>query len=118
MLRPMEPTDAGDAIVILCTVPSVEVGETLAEALVGDGLAACVSILGEARSIYRWQGKIEREREQLCIIKSTRAAYAALQARVLALHPYEVPELLVLGVSDGNPAYLAWLTSSVTAPRG
>lgn len=102
-----------DAIVILCTVPSAEVAETLAETLVGERLAACVNIAGEIRSIYRWQGKIERDREHLCIMKSTRAAYPALQKRVLALHPYEVPELVVLAVSDGNPLYLAWLRESV-----
>jgi periplasmic divalent cation tolerance protein len=104
-----------EPIVVLVTVPSIEVGERLAEALVGDGLAACVNLLGEVRSIYRWQGQIERDQERLCLIKSTRDAFAALRARVVALHPYEVPEVIALPISDGHAPYLEWLLGSVTA---
>jgi periplasmic divalent cation tolerance protein len=104
-----------EQIVVLVTVPSREVGEALAEALVGDGLAACVNLLGEMRSIYRWQGKIEREPEQLCVIKTTREVFATLRARVVALHPYEVPEVIALPIVDGHAPYLEWILASVTA---
>jgi periplasmic divalent cation tolerance protein len=107
-----------EPIVVMVSVPSREVGEKLAEVLVSDGLAACVNVMGEMRSIYSWQGKIEREQELLCIIKSTRDAFEALRARVVALHPYQVPEVLALPVSDGHAPYLEWLFGAVTAGGG
>ena len=107
-----------EPIVVLCSVPSPEVGERIAEALVGDGLAACVNVLGEMRSVYRWKGAVERDREQMCLIKTTRDVFAEVVERVTALHPYEVPELVALAIADGNAPYLEWLLASVTASRG
>jgi periplasmic divalent cation tolerance protein len=104
-----------EPIVVLVTVPNSDVGVALAEALVNDELAACVNLVGEVQSIYRWQGKVEREREQLCLIKTTRDAFAALRARILALHPYAVPEVIALAISDGHAAYVEWILASVTA---
>lgn len=105
-------------MVVLVTVPDAAAAEALAEALVGDGLAACVNIVPQVRSIYRWQGAIERSDELLCVAKTTRAAFERLRARVVALHPYEVPEVLALPVESGHPAYLAWLGSSVSGRDG
>lgn len=98
-------------LLVLVTVPAREVGESIAEALVGEQLAACVNIVGPIRSIYRWQGEISRDDELLLLIKTTRARYAALEARILTLHPYEVPEVIALPIEMGSADYLAWIRS-------
>ncbi|HEY2742997.1 MAG TPA: divalent-cation tolerance protein CutA [Polyangia bacterium] len=102
-----------DALVVLVTVPSAESANELAEALVGERLAACVNVVGGVRSIYRWQGAIERDDELLCVCKTTRAAFERLRARVVELHPYELPEVIALPVEHGHAPYLAWITASV-----
>lgn len=83
----------------------------IADTLVEEGLAACVTLLPGARSVYRWQGQLERADECLLLIKARADDYPALERRLLELHPYAVPELLALPVLAGNPAYLAWLES-------
>lgn len=105
-----------EALVVLVTVPSREDGERIAEALVGESLAACVNVVGPIRSIYRWQGALQREDEHLLLIKTTRPRYAALEARVLALHTYETPEVIALPVERGAAGYVEWLRS-VTGDR-
>lgn len=104
---------ANEACVLFCTVPSEEVGVAIARALLDEQLVACVNIVPQVRSLYRWQGKIEDERELLLIMKSERARYAQLETRVRALHPYEVCELIALDVSAGSPPYLAWIKDSL-----
>ena len=106
-----------EALVVLVTVPSREDGERIADALVGESLAACVNVIGPIRSVYRWQGEICRDDEHLLMIKTTRPRYAALEARVLALHTYETPEVIALPVAQGAAAYVAWLAGSVTTDR-
>ena len=90
-----------DALIVFVTVPTREDGDRLADALVGEHLAACVNLVGPIRSVYRWQGAICRDDEQLLLIKTTRRRYAALEARVRALHPYDVPEV-VAGIMETN----------------
>ena len=102
-----------DALVVLLTVPNAETAEKLAEALVGERLAACVNVLDGVRSTYRWKGAVERDDELLCICKTTRAAFDQLRARVVELHPYEVPEVIALPVELGHAPYLAWIMASV-----
>jgi periplasmic divalent cation tolerance protein len=104
-----ESGHASDAVVVLVTVPTVEVATRIAEALVGEGLAACVNVLPEVTSIYRWKGAVERERELLCVIKSRAARFEALRARVVSLHPYELPEVIALPIAFGHAPYLEWL---------
>ena len=101
---------------VLCNCPDAQVADTLAEAVVVAGLAACVNILAPCVSIYRWQGQIERAIEIPLLIKTTEAAYPALEAKLRALHPYEVPEIIQLPISEGLPAYLHWLNEQVTPP--
>jgi periplasmic divalent cation tolerance protein len=103
--------------VVLVTVPSREAGEQLAEALVGEQLAACVNIVGPIRSIYRWQGEICRDDEHLLLIKTTAAGYAALETRVRALHSYDNPEIIALPVETGAAAYLEWVAKRVTGDQ-
>ena len=102
-----------DALVVLVTVPNAETAEKLAEALVGEQLAACVNVLDGVRSAYRWKGAVERDDELLCICKTTRAAFDRLRARIVELHPYEVPEVIALPVELGHAPYLAWIMASV-----
>jgi periplasmic divalent cation tolerance protein len=98
-----------DKIVLFTTVASPEEADRLARALVDRRLAACVTILPQARSVYRWQGRVEESTELLLLIKSRRPLFAALSEAVRALHSYEIPELIALPVVDGNPPYLDWI---------
>jgi periplasmic divalent cation tolerance protein len=98
-----------EAVLVLTTVPEGETGETIALTLVEERLAACVNVLAPMTSYYRWQGAVERETERQLLIKTTRSRLTALQTRLKALHPYELPELIVLTVSDGATAYLEWV---------
>jgi periplasmic divalent cation tolerance protein len=97
------------ALVVLVTAGSTEVAGRLARALVGERLAACVNVVPEIRSIYRWKGEIADETECLLVIKSRRSRFAELEARIRALHPYEVPEILALEPAIGSAPYLRWL---------
>ncbi|BBD81161.1 divalent-cation tolerance protein CutA [Aerosticca soli] len=100
-----------DPTVLLChcTCPDPASATRLATALVEEGLAACVSRLPGVLSTYRWQGRVESAEEVLLLIKTTTDRFAALRERVLALHPYELPELIALPVDRGHPAYLEWV---------
>ena len=97
-----------DVVLILTTVP-VDRGGEIARTLVDERLAACVNVLPAMTSFYRWRGAIEREEESQVIIKTTRDRVAAVQARLVELHSYEVPEFVVLPVSDGSTGYLDWV---------
>ncbi|HEX6240088.1 MAG TPA: divalent-cation tolerance protein CutA [Polyangiales bacterium] len=97
------------ARVVLCTVPSEDVGVTIARQLVDEQLVACVNIVPGVRSIYRYQGKVEDDRELLLVMKTADDRLTALIPRVRELHPYEVCEVLVLDVSAGSQPYLDWI---------
>ncbi len=102
-----------DSRVILVTCPDAETGQKLARVLVEEKLAACVNIVPGLTSVYFWQGAVQTEAEVLLLIKSTQPVLARLQARLLELHPYTVPEFLSLPVDSGAPAYLQWLAENV-----
>jgi len=89
------------------------VAERLASGLVENRLAACVNVLPEIRSIYRWQGELNRDSEVLIMVKTTRSGFAALQDWLQENHPYEVPEILALPVSAGAENYLNWLAGEL-----
>ncbi|TBH20598.1 divalent-cation tolerance protein CutA [Thermus thermamylovorans] len=99
--------------VVLITAPNEEVARTLARALVEERLAACVNLVPGLTSIYRWQGEVVEDQEVLLIVKTTTFAFPRLRERVLALHPYGVPEILALPVAEGHQAYLDWLRENV-----
>jgi periplasmic divalent cation tolerance protein len=94
---------------VLTTCPSLRVARRLARALVAERLAACVNILPIAQSVYRWKGKIESARELLLVIKSRVQDYRALERRLRALHPYELPEVVAVPIAGGDGRYLAWI---------
>ena len=98
-----------DAIVVFMTATNGEEATRLAEMLVGAHLAACVQILPEMESVYRWKGKIERQSEILLLAKTTRAKFAELEREVRALHSYDTPEIIAVPIADGSAPYLQWL---------
>ena len=105
-----------EVIMVLCNVPDAALAQQIAETLVGEQLAACVNIMAPCRSVYRWQGKLENASEVPLQIKTTAAAYPALQVRLLQLHPYEVPEIIAVPITQGLPDYLNWLAANVGEP--
>jgi periplasmic divalent cation tolerance protein len=107
--------DAGEAIVVLITTANTEEAARLAEMLVEHRLAACVQILPEIESVYRWQGKIERQQEVLVIAKTTKSNFEELEREVRAIHSYEAPEIVALPLSTGSLPYLEWLGSNVSS---
>ncbi len=102
-----------DCVLVLTTVPLTERGRAIGRTLVEERLAACVSALPPMTSIYRWQGAVTEDAEQQLIIKTRRDQLPALEHRLRELHPYDVPELLVIEVGGGSQAYLAWLAENV-----
>ncbi|ABC80907.1 MULTISPECIES: divalent-cation tolerance protein CutA [Anaeromyxobacter] len=100
-----------DARVVLVTAPDADAAARLARALVEERLAACGNVVPAIRSIYRWEGSVHDEGEALLVLKTRAARVDALRARVLELHPYQVPEVLVLPVEAGSEAYLAWIAA-------
>lgn len=102
-----------ETMIVLCNVPEQALAEQIATTLLNEQLAACVNIMAACQSMYRWQGKIETASEIPMLIKSSKALYPRLQARLLELHPYEVPEIVALPLQDGLPAYLTWVAGEL-----
>ena len=102
-----------DPIVVFLTAPTGEEATRLAELLIGAHLAACVQILPEMESVYRWQGKIERQSEILLIAKTTAAKFAELEREVRALLSYDTPEIVAVPIVAGSTPYLKWLADSL-----
>ena len=107
-----------DAVLVLTTVPSPDIGTALARALVQARLAACVSVLPQMTSIYRWQGDLQHDSECQVIIKTVRPRLDAVRALVRESHPYELPEFVVVPVETGEAAYLAWLAAEASGEPG
>lgn len=104
--------DASDAIVVFMTAANGEEAARLAEMLVGAHLAACVQILPEMESVYRWQGKIERQSEILLLAKTTQEKFDELEREVRALHSYDTPEIIAVPATAVSPPYLQWLNNA------
>jgi periplasmic divalent cation tolerance protein len=94
-----------------CTCPNAESARHLAEALVGESLATCVNRIPGIQSTYRWKGEVTTDVEELLLIKTSAERFEALKERLLALHPYELPELIAVPVELGHAAYLDWVRS-------
>jgi periplasmic divalent cation tolerance protein len=108
---------SGRLRIFVSTAPP-DVAPRIARALVEERLAACVNVLPGARSVYSWKGETCDDAESVLLIKTTAERAAELFARLMALHPYEVPELVAIELveGEGNPEYLAWVADSVS-PR-
>lgn len=97
------------ALLVLTNVPDAATASTIARQLVERRLVACVNILPQVQSIYRWQGMIEESGEISLLIKTTEARYPELEAAIKALHPYDVPEIIAMPIVRGLPQYLDWI---------
>lgn len=106
------------AALVMVTAANQEQALSIARALVEDRLAACVNLVGAIRSIYRWKGELQDDREHLMIIKTRASMVPRIERRVKELHSYEVPEVIALPIVAGSKPYLDWLLESTeTAPR-
>ena len=99
----------GEAILVQTTVPDEEKGREIARVLIEARLAACVKTAAPCVSLYRWEGRIVDDREWVLTIVTRRDLYPALEEKIRALHPYQVPEIIALPVLEGNPDYLKWI---------
>lgn len=109
--------DAADIVLVLTTLPADGEPDQLARALVDRHLAACVSVLAPMQSTYRWKGKVEEAAERQVVIKTAANRIPDLKRAIAELHPYEVPELLILSVSGGADAYLAWIRDGIRSKQ-
>ena len=103
-----------EALVVLATFPDAECARRIVQTLVEEKLAACGNILGGVESIYRWEGKVETTAETMAVLKTDAAHFKQLEARLVALHPYEVSECIALQIADGSEKYLRWLGDALT----
>jgi periplasmic divalent cation tolerance protein len=103
-------------VVVLSAVGKREDAERIAEALVRERLAACVNVVPGVVSVYRWKGRVERDDELLLVVKTRAEKVEELRARLLDLHPYELPEVVVLAVAGGHEPYLDWIAENVSLP--
>ena len=107
-----------DLVVVFTTMPDDARSDEVARTIVDERLAACVNVLAPMMSTYRWKGAIECEAERQLVIKTTRGRLTALEERLRALHPYELPEFLVLTVEAASAGYAAWVTEQTRTPDG
>ncbi|MBS1200794.1 MAG: hypothetical protein H6R27_1472 [Proteobacteria bacterium] len=103
-------------LIVFCSCPDEAVAGRLADALVAEGLAACVSQVGGVTSTYRWEGEVRKDPEVLLLIKTTGGRLANLTTRIEDLHPYDVPEIIAVALEGGSERYLAWLGQTVATP--
>ena len=106
-----------DPIVVFMTAANGEEATRLADMLVGAHLAACVQILPEMESVYRWQGKVERQAEVLLIAKTTQGKFEELEREVRALHSYDTPEIVAVPIVTGSTPYLEWLVRAADSRK-
>ncbi|NVB78847.1 MAG: divalent-cation tolerance protein CutA [Kofleriaceae bacterium] len=107
-----DSSNPGPVVVAFSTFPSPEKAAEVARILVTEGLIACANLVPAVRSIYRWQGEVSDDTETLAILKTTRARFDEMKTRLVALHPYEVAEVIALPVDGGHAPYLAWVIDS------
>lgn len=106
------------ALIVITNAPDREIALKIARALIERKLAACVNILAECTSIYRWQGKLETATEVPMLIKTRAAIYPDLEAAIKSLHPYELPEIVAVPVERGLPDYLEWVNAETVTEIG
>jgi periplasmic divalent cation tolerance protein len=106
------------ALIVITNAPDRAVAQKIAHALVEQKLAACVNILAECTSVYRWQGKIETAVEIPLLIKTRSDVYAEVEAAIKNLHPYELPEIVAVSVGAGSSEYLDWINAATVTEIG
>jgi len=105
-------------LLVVTNTPDRAVAQTIAHALIERQLAACVNVLAECTSVYRWKGAVESAAEVPLLIKTRTEQYAAVEAAIRSLHPYELPEIIALPVERGLPAYLDWVEAQTAVETG
>lgn len=103
-----------EVLLVLTNLPDRASAQRVAQVLIESRVAACVNILAECSSVYRWQGKTEVASEVPLLIKTTRAAYPRLETAIRAHHPYELPEIIAVSVNAGLPGYLQWVAQETS----
>ena len=103
-----------EVLLVLTNLPDRDSARRMAHSLIENHAAACVNILAECSSVYRWQGKVESAGEVPLLIKTTRSAYPRIEELIRSQHPYELPEIIAVPVVAGYPAYLHWVTQEVS----
>lgn len=111
----MTPKDAGGVVVIYTTLPDPIEANKIADALIGEKLAACVNVVQGMTSIYEWQGKVERSSEVACLIKTTRLKSALAMERIAALHPYDTPAILQIEADAVDTRFAAWVAKQTNS---
>lgn len=104
-----------EALLLFTNLPDAASARRLADHLIAERLAACVSILAPCTSVYRWQGAVDEAAEVPLLVKTTTERYAAAEAAIRAAHPYELPEIIAVPVTHGLPGYLAWVAVETTS---
>ena len=102
--------------IALCTVPDEKTAGQIADALVSEKLAACINIVPSIMSVYRWNDAIEHDQELLLLIKTSVSVWPLLEARLLELHPYELPEIIAVPIHTGQTDYIKWIKNSLITP--
>jgi periplasmic divalent cation tolerance protein len=105
-------------IVVLSTVPDIDIGREIARGILEKRLAACVNVSGPLESLYWWEGEIQQEPEHLLIFKTREELFPLLEEAVRSLHPYDVPELIALPIGQGSSAYLDWIATETRGKGG
>lgn len=96
-------------ILVMTTVPDMEVGQILAEKIIEDRLAACVTQFAPVQSLYWWEGKISQDQEYVLFIKTKASLFPRLESKIIQIHPYKVPEIIALPILTGHKSYFDWL---------
>ena len=104
---------SADVVLVLSTVGTAADADRIAGRLVEQRLAACVNVVPGVMSVYRWKGAVQRDTERLLVIKTTAARVDELRRELVGMHPYELPEMIVLPVGDGHGPYLDWIRENV-----
>ena len=107
-----------NALIVMTNAPDREIALKIARALIERKLAACVNILAECTSVYRWRGKLETATEVPLLIKTRAAIYPELEAAIKSLHPYELPEIVAVPIERGSPEYLEWVNAETVTEIG
>lgn len=107
-----------EILLVLTNLPNRESAQRLANTLIESRAAACINMLAECTSVYRWQGEIETASEVPLLIKTTRAAYSQLEAVIRSHHPYELPEIIAVSIDAGLPSYLQWVVQETSPTSG
>ena len=105
---------SSDPLILFVTVPTVEVGETLASTLVEENLVACVQILPGIKSYYRWEGKVHSDPEVLLLMKTKAESFSVVEDRIVKLHPYDVPQIVATPLTKVHEPYLSWLLENTS----